>query len=186
MEQARFGDLADIARRTGCAPLDGVTLDIGVSSMQLDEAARGFSFRQDGPLDMRMEQAGRSAADIVNEASEEELADIFYYYGEERMARRIARAIVARPSLLLADEAVSALDLSTRIQIVELFKRLSAEMTLVFVSHDIAVVAALCDELVVLQAGRVVEAGPTRGILSQPQHPYTKSLLASVPRMPAR
>ena len=81
---------------------------------------------------------------------------------------------------------VSALDLSTRIQIVELFKRLSAEMTLVFVSHDIAVVAALCDELVVLQAGRVVEAGPTRGILSQPQHPYTKSLLASVPRMPAR
>ena len=95
VDQARFGDLVDAARRTGFAPLDGVTLDIGVSSMQLDEAARGFSFRQDGPLDMRMEQAGRSAADIVNEASEEELADIFYYYGEERMARRIARAIVA-------------------------------------------------------------------------------------------
>ena len=108
------------------------------------------------------------------------------FSGGQRQRIAIARAIVARPSLLLADEAVSALDLSTRIQIVELFKRLSAEMTLVFVSHDIAVVAALCDELVVLQAGRVVEAGPTRGILSQPQHPYTKSLLASVPRMPAR
>ncbi len=92
--QGRFGDLATISRSAGFAPLDGVTLDIGVSSMQLDEAARGFSFRQDGPLDMRMEQSGRSAADIVNEASEEELADIFYYYGEERLARRIARAIV--------------------------------------------------------------------------------------------
>ena len=108
------------------------------------------------------------------------------FSGGQRQRIAIARAIVARPSLLLADEAVSALDLSTRIQIVELFKRLSAEMTLVFVSHDIAVVAALCDELVVLQAGRVVEAGPTRGILSQPQHPAPKSLLASVPRMPAR
>ena len=94
VEKARFGDLARVAALAGFAPLDGVTLDIGVSSMQLDQAARGFSFRFEGPLDMRMEQAGRSAADIVNEAGEEELADILYYYGEERLARRIARAIV--------------------------------------------------------------------------------------------
>jgi len=74
--------------------LDGIVLDIGVSSMQIDEEQRGFSLRFDGPLDMRMEQRGRSAADIVNTASDEELADIFFYFGEERASRRIARAIV--------------------------------------------------------------------------------------------
>jgi 16S rRNA (cytosine1402-N4)-methyltransferase len=93
--EARFGDLAEAAEQAGLSPLDGVVLDIGVSSMQLDEADRGFSFRLDGPLDMRMEKSGRSAADLVNEADEEHLADVFFYYGEERMARRIARAIVA-------------------------------------------------------------------------------------------
>jgi len=75
-------------------PLDGVVLDLGVSSMQLDIAERGFSFMADGPLDMRMSQAGQSAADIVAEASEAMLADILYHYGEERAARPIARAIV--------------------------------------------------------------------------------------------
>jgi 16S rRNA (cytosine1402-N4)-methyltransferase len=76
-------------------PLDGVTLDLGVSSMQLDIAERGFSFLRDGPLDMRMGQAGLSAEDIVNDAPEALLADILYHYGEERAARRIAKAIVA-------------------------------------------------------------------------------------------
>ncbi len=75
-------------------PLDGVVLDLGVSSMQLDQPERGFSFMSDGPLDMRMSQDGPSAADIVNEASEAELADILFHYGEERAARRIAKAIV--------------------------------------------------------------------------------------------
>lgn len=75
-------------------PLDGVVLDLGVSSMQLDIAERGFSFMSDGPLDMRMSQAGQSAADIVSDASEAMLADILYHYGEERAARPIARAIV--------------------------------------------------------------------------------------------
>lgn len=74
--------------------VDGVVLDLGVSSMQLDRAERGFSFMQDGPLDMRMSQDGPSAADLVNAASESDLADILYLYGEERASRRIARAIV--------------------------------------------------------------------------------------------
>ncbi len=74
--------------------LDGVVLDIGVSSMQLDQAERGFSFMKDGPLDMRMSQQGESAADIVNTADEVTLADILFHYGEERASRRIARAIV--------------------------------------------------------------------------------------------
>ena len=75
--------------------LAGVVLDLGVSSMQLDQAERGFSFQKDGPLDMRMSQSGPSAADIVNSAEESTLADILYHYGEERAARRIARRIVA-------------------------------------------------------------------------------------------
>ncbi len=75
--------------------LDGVVLDLGVSSMQLDQAERGFSFMSDGPLDMRMSQSGTSAADIVADADEGQLADILYHYGEERASRRIARAIVA-------------------------------------------------------------------------------------------
>lgn len=75
--------------------LDGVVLDLGVSSMQLDRAERGFSFMKDGPLDMRMGQEGVSAADLVNAAPEAALADILYHYGEERAARRIARAVVA-------------------------------------------------------------------------------------------
>ncbi|QFU17136.1 16S rRNA (cytosine(1402)-N(4))-methyltransferase RsmH [Microvirga thermotolerans] len=92
--QGRFGQLDEIVRAEGLETVDGVVLDIGVSSMQLDEAERGFSFRSDGPLDMRMEREGPSAADLVNEASEAELADIFYHYGEERRARAVARAIV--------------------------------------------------------------------------------------------
>jgi 16S rRNA (cytosine1402-N4)-methyltransferase len=90
----RFGDLDEIARRLGAAPLDGVVLDVGVSSMQFDEASRGFSLRQDAPLDMRMEGTGRSAADILREDDERQIADILFHFGEERAARRIARAIV--------------------------------------------------------------------------------------------
>ena len=75
-------------------PVDGVVLDIGVSSMQIDQAERGFSFTKNGPLDMRMSQSGQSAADIVNNASEAKLADILFQYGEERASRRIAKAIV--------------------------------------------------------------------------------------------
>jgi 16S rRNA (cytosine1402-N4)-methyltransferase len=86
-----FSDLDDLAGE----PLDGVVLDLGVSSMQLDQPERGFSFMKDGPLDMRMSQSGPSAADLVNTADEGVLADILYHYGEERASRRISHAIVA-------------------------------------------------------------------------------------------
>lgn len=93
LAHGRFSNLAELAHTHGFAPVDGIALDIGVSSMQLDQALRGFSFQAEGPLDMRMAQAGESAADIVNGADESLLADIFFAYGEERKARRIARAI---------------------------------------------------------------------------------------------
>lgn len=97
--EGTFSDLDQYAAEiapgaAGFGGLDGVVLDLGVSSMQLDQAERGFSFMKDGPLDMRMAQSGPSAADLVNEAPEDELADILYHYGEERASRRIARAIV--------------------------------------------------------------------------------------------
>jgi 16S rRNA (cytosine1402-N4)-methyltransferase len=90
----RFSDLAAIVARHGHDLIDGVVFDLGVSSMQLDEATRGFSFRADGPLDMRMASAGASAADVVTQASEQDLAAIIATLGEERMARAVARAIV--------------------------------------------------------------------------------------------
>ena len=83
------------SRLDRAGPADGVVLDIGVSSMQLDRAERGFSFQSDGPLDMRMEQAGPSAADFVNTADEAEIANVIYALGDEPKSRRIARAIVA-------------------------------------------------------------------------------------------
>jgi 16S rRNA (cytosine1402-N4)-methyltransferase len=92
--EGKFGDMASILKNKGVDKVDGVALDLGVSSMQLDDADRGFSFRYDGPLDMRQGQIGLSAADLVNDSEESALADIIYKYGEERQARRIARAIV--------------------------------------------------------------------------------------------
>ncbi|KJZ19821.1 16S rRNA (cytosine(1402)-N(4))-methyltransferase RsmH [Loktanella sp. S4079] len=90
LQEGTFSRLDEYA-----SDLDGVVLDLGVSSMQLDLAERGFSFMRDGPLDMRMSQDGPSAADLVNTADEAEIADIIFLYGEERASRRIARAIVA-------------------------------------------------------------------------------------------
>lgn len=93
-----FGQMMQLLAAQGVEAVDGIVLDIGVSSMQLDEAERGFSFKKDGPLDMRMAQSGKeagiTAADLVNSASETELADIIHHYGEEKAARRIAKAIV--------------------------------------------------------------------------------------------
>ncbi len=89
-----FGDMASLMAKAGVSHVDGVTLDLGVSSPQIDDPVRGFSFRFDGPLDMRMGTEGPTAADFVNEAAEEEIADVIYHYGEERYSRHIARAIV--------------------------------------------------------------------------------------------
>nr|AWM09168.1 16S rRNA (cytosine(1402)-N(4))-methyltransferase RsmH [Bradyrhizobium symbiodeficiens] len=91
----RFSNLAEVCAAQGVDAVDGVVMDVGVSSMQLDQAGRGFSFRLDGPLDMRMGQAGPTAADVIARASEGDLADIIYLLGEERNSRRVARAIVA-------------------------------------------------------------------------------------------
>jgi len=88
----------------GLVPVDGVTLDIGVSSMQLDQAERGFSFQADGPLDMRMAGEGMTAADFLNEADEAEIADVLFNYGEEPRSRRVARAIVAARPLTRTGE----------------------------------------------------------------------------------
>ncbi len=89
-----FGDMVEIVKALGIERVDGIVLDLGVSSMQLDNAERGFSFRHDGPLDMRMGSGSASAADVVNTYPEKDLADLIYRYGEERASRRIARAIV--------------------------------------------------------------------------------------------
>ena len=87
--QGQFGDVKDLVNQ----PVNGIVFDIGVSSMQLDQAARGFSFSKDAPLDMRMSCSGLSAADLVNETPEKELADLIYKYGEERKSRQIAAKI---------------------------------------------------------------------------------------------
>ena len=93
--EGRFSRLDDICAARGVTAVDGVVMDIGVSSMQVDGAARGFSFRLDGPLDMRMSQAGPTAADVIAKASETDLANIIYIFGEERRSRAVARAIAA-------------------------------------------------------------------------------------------
>lgn len=109
------------------------------------------------------------------------------FSGGQRQRIAIARAVVSRPRVLLADEPVSALDVTTRIQIIGLLSELSSRegMTVVMVSHDLGVVASLCEQTVVLRGGRVVEQGETRSVLGNPQDAYTQRLLASVPRLPA-
>ncbi|PKB19565.1 16S rRNA (cytosine1402-N4)-methyltransferase [Novosphingobium kunmingense] len=91
----RFSEMIASLAEAGVSRVDGVVMDIGVSSMQLDQAERGFAFSSDGPLDMRMAQEGESAADFLNTAPEDTIADVLFHYGEERQSRRVARAIVA-------------------------------------------------------------------------------------------
>lgn len=100
----RFSEMAEALKEAGVGQVDGVAMDIGVSSMQLDQAERGFAFSSDGPLDMRMSQEGDSAADFLNTASDEAIADVLYLYGEERQSRRVARAIVAARPLTTTGE----------------------------------------------------------------------------------
>ena len=108
------------------------------------------------------------------------------FSGGQRQRIAIARALAPSPRVLIADEAVSALDVSVRAQVLNLMTDLVAQhgLTLVFVSHDLAVVRHLCDTIVVMQHGRVVESGLAARVYADPQHPYTQRLLASVPRLP--
>lgn len=112
--QGCFGDMAELLNGHGVTGVDGVALDLGVSSMQIDQAARGFSFQKDGPLDMRMGQEGETAADIVNTTDEEDLANIIYQYGEERKSRWVAHAIV---------EARAEAPITTTRQLAEIVRR---------------------------------------------------------------
>ena len=92
--QGKFASMESLLGEQNIYTVDGITLDLGVSSLQLDDPKRGFSFKKDGPLDMRMSADGPTAADIVNDAAEDELSNIIYQYGEERFSRRIASSIV--------------------------------------------------------------------------------------------
>lgn len=95
LHQRRFSEMAQAMAEAGIDRVDAIAMDIGVSSMQLDRAERGFAFSADGPLDMTMSKAGPTAADFLNTAAEKDIADVLYRYGEERQSRRVARAIVA-------------------------------------------------------------------------------------------
>jgi 16S rRNA (cytosine1402-N4)-methyltransferase len=110
-----FGDAEDLIRAAGFEKVDGFVLDLGVSSMQLDQAERGFSFRHDAPLDMRMDNGGRTqtAADIVNTYEEKDLADLIYKYGEERHSRRVAKKII---------EARAAAPIQTTFQLADIVR----------------------------------------------------------------
>jgi len=89
-----FSDMVSLLAQQGITQIDGLVMDLGVSSMQIDQAERGFSFQREGPLDMRQSQSGQNAAEVIAQTEEADLADILYHYGEERLSRRIARAIV--------------------------------------------------------------------------------------------
>jgi len=119
----RFGDMVRLLADVGVDRIDGIALDLGVSSMQIDAPERGFSFRSDGPLDMRMTQtgaqSGMTAAEAVNQLGEAELADIIYRYGEERLSRRIAKAIV---------EARKETPITRTGQLAELVRRVVAQV----------------------------------------------------------
>ncbi|PTA66991.1 16S rRNA (cytosine(1402)-N(4))-methyltransferase RsmH [Deinococcus arcticus] len=112
--QGNYRDMVALLSGVGVSQVDGILLDIGVSSFQLDDTARGFSYHTEAPLDMRMSQSGESAADVVNTYPEEELAAIIYEYGEDRLSRRIARGIV------MAREKAP---IETTVQLAELVKR---------------------------------------------------------------
>lgn len=112
---ANYDSMAQIAPEHGFASVDGILLDLGISSMHVDEAERGFAFRADGPLDMRFDPTrGSTAADLVNTLDADELADLIYEYGEERDSRRIARAIIAARPLSTTQQLASVLEKSHR------------------------------------------------------------------------
>ena len=111
----RVGVMDRLLREAGIARVDGIALDLGLSSAQLDDASRGFSFRVDGPLDMRMESSGMTDAEVVNTFAEKDLARLIYTYGEERAARRVARAIVGARRLAPITRTAALADIVRRV-----------------------------------------------------------------------
>tara|TARA_A100001011_G_C14275861_1_gene829216 strand:+ start:580 stop:1599 length:1020 start_codon:yes stop_codon:yes gene_type:complete len=167
--KSKFSSLETIVAQLGLKKIAGVVFDVGLSSMQIDEASRGFSHQQAGPLDMRMSQNGITAADIINNATEEELADIIYFYGEVKSARTIARAIITERA---KKEIVSTDHLATIVNRVSYRwraggKKKSNSCTLTFQALRIAVNNEL-EELNsgLIAAEKVLAEGATLAVVS--------------------
>ena len=210
--QGEFSQIEELLARAGASQADGVMLDLGVSSFQIDEAERGFSFRADGPLDMRMSRDGKSAADIVNTADEAELTTIIRDLGEERFARKVARAIVAARPLSrtaeLADVVSKALGpaalrfaihpatrtfqglrLYVNDELGELERGLEAAERVLAPQGRLAVVAfhSLEDRIVkkFLAARARPQTGSRHAPERKPTHPQTFRLIGKQPRAPS-
>ncbi|SEM46649.1 ABC transporter ATP-binding protein [Nonomuraea pusilla] len=154
----------------------------------VSEPLRSLGLLAPGSRAERRDEAGRRVAEALASVGLPPDAARRYpheFSGGQRQRIAIARAVVSRPRVLLADEPVSALDVTTRIRVVELLGRLAEShgLTVVVVSHDLSVVAALCADTAIIERGRVVEQGPTADVLGSPAHPYTRKLLESVPRL---
>ena len=157
LSQANFRDLAAVCRKANFIPVHGVLFDLGVSSYQLSAEGRGFSFQAEAPLDMRFGESQTVTADeIVNTYSERDLADLIWRYGEEPASRRIARAIVTRPKLLIADEPTGNLDPDLSLEVMRIFRRFNeVGVTLLIASHDISLIDRLGCRRIALEDGRL-------------------------------
>jgi ABC-type glutathione transport system ATPase component len=184
-------DLSDRRRRRAFRRRVQVVFQDPYSS--LDPRQRVDRIVAEPLVSLRLSRGREARAAVVEALASVDLdADVARRYphefsGGQRQRIAIARALVTGPSVLLADEPVSALDLSTRLGVIGLLDRLKREkgLTVVMVSHDVSAVAALCERTVVLKDGRVVEQGTTREILDRPREPYTQRLIAAIPRISA-
>lgn len=165
------------------SPLSSLNPALRVST-QLREAWRAHASGSSSECD----QAVRSAVQSVSLPSDDEFLKKYPAEMSIGQAQRvlIAMAIVHRPALLIADEATSALDVITQAEILKLFRQLNqnAGMAILYISHDLASVAGICDRVAILHQGQIVESGPTHKVLTAPSHEYTQRLLSSMPRMP--